>query len=85
MVEAVDADEFDVWADSGLTGETGCKASPAEEQEFRRLIDTATWQQTAQVLKPPELTQVNWFIGRLGLADRGDAADRARIVGDDDV
>jgi len=46
------ADEFDVWADSGLAGEAGCKASPAEDQEFRRLIDTATWQQTAQVLKP---------------------------------
>ena len=56
MVEAVDADEFDVWADSGLAGEAGCKASAAEEQEFRQLIDTATWQQTAQVLKPPELT-----------------------------
>jgi hypothetical protein len=55
VVEAVDADEFDVWADSGLVGEAGGKASAAEEQEFRRLIDTAAWQQTSQVLKPPEL------------------------------
>ena len=55
MVEAVDADEFDVGAGSGLAGYTRRKASAAEEQEFRRLINTAPRQQTAQVLKPPEL------------------------------